>query len=189
MQHTKRGRLIVNTIIKMFILLLAAVFMAVPAMAGDSIDGAKFFSKKCKMCHAVDKKKTGPAIKSMSQDDSVLRDVISHGGKNKMMKAYGKKFSAEEIDALVEYLRSVAVPSAEAEAIDGAKLFSKKCKMCHAVDKKKTGPSLKSMHQDKSVLQDVISNGSKKKRMMKAYGKKFSPEQIDALVDYIQSVQ
>jgi len=83
----------------------------------------------------------------------------------------------------------IAAPAMAADSIDGAKLFNKKCKMCHSIDKKRTGPALKSMHQDKSVLHDVISNGSQKKRMMKAYGKKFSSEQIDALVDYIQSVQ
>ncbi|MDQ6997809.1 MAG: cytochrome c, partial [Mariprofundus sp.] len=105
-------------------------------------------------------------------------------------KAYGKKFSPEQIDALVDYIRSVQVaPSMASDGIDGAKLFSKKCKMCHAINKKKTGPSLVSMHQDESVLRDVITKGSSKKRMMKAYGKKFSPEQIEALVGYIRSVQ
>ncbi len=83
----------------------------------------------------------------------------------------------------------IAVPAMASDSIDGAKLFSKKCKMCHSVDKKKTGPALKSMHQDASVLQDVITNGSSKKRMMKAYGEKFSPGQIEALVGYIKSVQ
>jgi len=80
-------------------------------------------------------------------------------------------------------------PAIASDGIDGAKLFSKKCKMCHAVGKKKTGPSLVSMNQDDSVLRDVITNGSSKKKMMKAFGKKFSPEQIDALIGYIRSVQ
>ncbi len=83
----------------------------------------------------------------------------------------------------------VASPAMASGDIDGAKLFSKKCKMCHAVGKKKVGPALVSMHQDESVLRDVITNGSSKTRMMKAYGKKFSSEQIDALVSYIRSVQ
>lgn len=97
-----------NITIKTFILLLAASFLAVPAMASDSIDGAKLFSKKCKMCHSVDKKKTGPALISMNQDASVLQDVITNGSsKKRMMKAYGKKFSPEQIDALVTYIKSV----------------------------------------------------------------------------------
>jgi len=98
----------VSLTIKTFIVMLAAVFMAAPAMASDSIDGAKLFSKKCKMCHAVDKKKTGPALKSMNQDASVLQDVITNGSsKKRMMKAYGKKFSPEQIEALVKYIKSV----------------------------------------------------------------------------------
>lgn len=80
-------------------------------------------------------------------------------------------------------------PALASDSIDGEKLFIKKCKMCHAVDRKKTGPSLVSMNQDESVLRDVITNGSSKKRMMKAYGGKLSDEQIDALVRYIRSVQ
>jgi len=76
-----------------------------PIVAANSIDGAKLFSKKCKQCHSVDKKKAGPAIKAMSQDTTQLRDVVTNGGKG-MMKAYGKKFSVEEINALVRYMRS-----------------------------------------------------------------------------------
>lgn len=96
------------TITTRALILMAAVsFMAVPIVAADSIDGAKLFSKKCKMCHAVDKKKSGPSIKAMSQDEAQLSDVITNGGKKKkMMKGYGKKLSADEIAALVTYIRS-----------------------------------------------------------------------------------
>lgn len=95
-----------KTTIKTLILMAAVSFMAVPIVAADSIDGAKLFNKKCKMCHAVDKKKSGPAIKTMSQDEAQLSDVITNGGKKRMMKAYGKKLSADEIGALVAYIRS-----------------------------------------------------------------------------------
>jgi cytochrome c5 len=80
--------------------------VAAPVVAAGSIDGAKLFSKKCKMCDALDKKKSGPAVKAMSQDETQLRDVITNGGKVKMMKAYGKKFSSDQIDVLVAYIRS-----------------------------------------------------------------------------------
>jgi len=96
-----------NTI-KVLTALAVLGFAVSPAMASDGIDGAKLFSKKCKMCHSVDKKKTGPALVSMNQDESILRDVITNGSsKKRMMKAYGKKFSSEQIDALVGYIRSV----------------------------------------------------------------------------------
>jgi len=177
-----------KSIMKTLILMLLAVFVASPAIASATIDGAKLFSKKCKMCHALDKKKSGPAVKSMTQNESRLRAVITGGGKG-MMKAYGKKLSSAEIDALVVYLRSnqvVEEPAAMA-SIDGARLFNKKCKMCHALNKKKTGPSITSMSQDEVRLSDIITNGGK--GMMKAYGKKFSAAEIQALVVYLRSNQ
>jgi mono/diheme cytochrome c family protein len=92
--------------IKALILMAAVSGMAAPVVATNSIDGGKLFSKKCNMCHALDKRKVGPAVKSMSQDEVRLRNVITNGGKIKMMKAYGKKFSSDQIDALVAYIRS-----------------------------------------------------------------------------------
>jgi len=94
-----------NLTIKTLILMVAMSFMAVPIVSADS-GGSKLFKKKCKMCHAVDKKKSGPSIMMMSQDVDQLRNVITDGGKKKMMKAYGSKFSADEIDELVAYIRS-----------------------------------------------------------------------------------
>lgn len=83
-------------------------FTTAPVMASGDIDGVKLFSKKCKMCHAMSKNKTGPALTAMNQDEAVLRNVITNGSsKKKMMKAYGKKLSSEQIDSLVSYIRSV----------------------------------------------------------------------------------
>ena len=97
-----------KNLLKLIMALALLGFTTSPLLASDSIDGVKLFSKKCKMCHSVSKKKTGPALVSMNQDESVLRDVITNGSsKKKMMKAYGKKFSSEQIDALVGYIRSV----------------------------------------------------------------------------------
>ena len=75
-----------------------------PAIASDGIDGAKLFHKKCKMCHAIAKKKMGPAVKTMNSDAEALRSVITNG--QKRMPKFGHKFSAEEIDALVLYIQS-----------------------------------------------------------------------------------
>jgi len=97
-----------KNLLKVIMALVLLGFTTSPLMASDGVDGAKLFSKKCKMCHAIDKNKTGPSLRSMSQDDSVLRDVITNGSaKKKMMKSYGKKFSSEKIDALISYIRSV----------------------------------------------------------------------------------
>jgi mono/diheme cytochrome c family protein len=74
-----------------------------PAIASDAPDGAKIFKKKCAMCHKIDKKKVGPAVKAMNQDVEMLRSVIADG--RKMMPKYSSKLSAEEIDAVVTYLK------------------------------------------------------------------------------------
>lgn len=74
-----------------------------PVMASDVSDAAKLFNKKCKMCHAMDKKKVGPAVSSMNADAAVLRAVIADG--KKMMPKFSHKLSAEEIDALVTLIQ------------------------------------------------------------------------------------
>ncbi len=73
------------------------------AHAGD-VDGEKIFKKKCAMCHKVDKKKMGPALKDMNPDVDVLKQTVIQG--RKMMPAFGKKLSAEEIDAVVAFIAS-----------------------------------------------------------------------------------
>lgn len=85
---------------------IAALSLAAqPAMAGEGHEqGAKIFKKKCKMCHAMDRKKVGPAVTAMSTDATVLKQTISNG--RKMMPNFSKKLSADEIDAVVAYLQS-----------------------------------------------------------------------------------
>jgi len=75
---------------------------AQPAMA--EVDGAKVFSKRCTMCHAIDHKKVGPAVKDMNTDTTVLKTTITEGRKS--MPKFGSKLSEEEIDAVVKYLAS-----------------------------------------------------------------------------------
>ena len=82
---------------------LLGVFVQ-PAAASDAPDGESLFNKKCKMCHALDKKKMGPAVKTMNSDSDALRSAIADG-KNRMPK-FGGKFSADEIDALVSFIQS-----------------------------------------------------------------------------------
>jgi len=90
---------------KTFAIMIAAACLGLgstSAIAGP--DGAQIFKKKCAMCHAVDKKKTGPAVKDMNKDAAVLKDVVTNGREGKMMKGYSGKLSGEEIDAVVAFL-------------------------------------------------------------------------------------
>jgi len=42
------------------------------AMADSDINAEKIFNKTCKKCHALDKKKFGPAFKDMNKDPEVM---------------------------------------------------------------------------------------------------------------------
>ena len=91
---------------KVLIGLMAVAFcgMAASAPATAGPDAGKIFKKKCKMCHAFDKKKVGPAFKDMNKDPEVLKTTITNG--RKMMPKWGSKLSAEEIDAMVAFIQS-----------------------------------------------------------------------------------
>jgi len=93
-----------KTTAKIFTTIAAVGLLASPAFAADAPDGAKIFKSKCAMCHKIDTKKVGPAVKAMNTDAEVLRSTITDG--RKMMPKYSGKLSAEEIDAVVAYLKS-----------------------------------------------------------------------------------
>jgi len=86
----------------MMVAFTGLVFTAQSALA--AVEGEAVFNKKCKACHSYDKKKLGPALKDMNKDASALRDVIVNG--RKIMPKWGKRLSAEEIDALVVLIKS-----------------------------------------------------------------------------------
>ena len=69
-----------------------------------AVDAAALFKSKCSTCHAVDKKKMGPALKDMATDPKALRDTIANG--RNMMPKYAGKLSDEEIDALVDFIKA-----------------------------------------------------------------------------------
>jgi len=69
-----------------------------------SPDAARIFKKKCAMCHALNKKRFGPAFSSMNQDPDVLKSTITNGRKN--MPSFAKKMSGEEINAMVSFIQS-----------------------------------------------------------------------------------
>ncbi|MDQ6967154.1 MAG: c-type cytochrome [Mariprofundaceae bacterium] len=74
------------------------------AMAGNDINAKKIFSKKCKMCHSLTRKKFGPAFKDMNKDPEVLLTTITNG--RKAMPKFNKKLSSDEIAAMVSFIQS-----------------------------------------------------------------------------------
>ena len=74
---------------------------------------------------------------------------------------------------------------------DGEMIFQEKCTVCHALDSKKMGPSLKDMNKDLSFLKMAITDGidNASPFPMPAFGDTLKPAQVDALVTYISSQQ
>ncbi len=82
----------------------AAFILATAPLATAGVDAEKIFKKKCAMCHKVDKKKIGPALKDMNTDLAVLKEAITNGRKS--MPKFKKKLTGEEIDAMVAFVAS-----------------------------------------------------------------------------------
>lgn len=71
--------------------------------------------------------------------------------------------------------------------MDGGELFKKKkCGICHKIEKKGMGPSVRAMNTDPTILKAAIIDGRK---AMPSFDKKLDTEQINALLDFIQSKQ
>ena len=94
----------------------------------------------------------------------------------------------------------VLVASLPVFAADGQFVFQHHCKGCHGPDGKAntrighkvkipdfTSPAFQQKVTD-AQLKEVITNGSKKNRKMKAFKDKLSAEEIDAVVHYIRQL-
>jgi len=93
-----------ETMKKTYLILAAAACFGLTSQVAmaDGINAEKLYKSKCKMCHKIDKKKMGPAFKSMNSDPAVLKDVITNG--RKRMPKFSKKFNEEQIDAMVAFI-------------------------------------------------------------------------------------
>lgn len=78
------------------------------AMASEGIDASKIYNSKCKMCHAFDKKKIGPAFSNTNPDAAILKETITNG--RKVMPKFKNKLSDAEIDAMVKFVKSKQTP-------------------------------------------------------------------------------
>lgn len=101
--------------------LVAAVVLSLSfASAAHADEVADVYMAKCKGCHGADgRAQTKVGIKEKVADmtnadwqsrhsDEEIRQVIAEGSpKNKKMKAFKDRLTAEQIDALVKYIRQM----------------------------------------------------------------------------------
>jgi cytochrome c6 len=96
--------------------LLLSLSLATTASAENVTE---LWAAKCKSCHGSDGRAQTPTGKKesvvdmtqpawqQSQTDSDIREFISEGSpRNKKMKPYKEKLTAEQIDSLVTYIRT-----------------------------------------------------------------------------------
>ncbi|MGA2813196.1 MAG: cytochrome c [Candidatus Acidiferrum sp.] len=93
------------------------VILALPTSLRAQSDGGKLFSSNCVLCHAADGSGSSPTGKALKAKDLKSDEVqkvsdtditaVITNGKGKM-PAFGKKLKAEDIQALVVYVRSLA---------------------------------------------------------------------------------
>src|SRR5512138_1785096 len=88
--------------------------LAIPTLSFAADSGADTFKGKCAMCHGEAGAGKGkvPALSSadvQKKSDTELKETIEKGAKtpNGMMPAYGGKLAADQVDALVKYVRSL----------------------------------------------------------------------------------
>jgi mono/diheme cytochrome c family protein len=97
---------------------VAVVVQSVVASAEvPAVDAAALFKRSCAMCHGPDGRAATPAAKKMGVkdlshtelSDDQIRTVIVDGvkGAKGAMPAFGAKFSAAELDALVVHIRGL----------------------------------------------------------------------------------
>lgn len=102
--------------ISTLLLIGAALFITTAAIqAADQPDAASLYKQKCSMCHGADGKGfsalktpnfTDPKYQK-SVKDKDLADAIKDGKKGTAMPAFANKLKEDEIQALVEYIRSL----------------------------------------------------------------------------------
>src|SRR5690606_7918336 len=73
------------------------------------VDAKAIFAQKCAGCHGANGGgSVGPALSNVdARGDADIADYIVNGSPNKVMPAFGQQLKAEEVDALVLYVKTL----------------------------------------------------------------------------------
>jgi len=109
-------RVVRSTSLIAFSVLLAGVWLLMPAYQTRAKEASPTFDGKCAMCHGKDGSGNTPMGKNMkvpdlrskavqAKSDAELHDVIAKG--KGIMPQYGNQLSKQQIHELVEYIRQL----------------------------------------------------------------------------------
>jgi mono/diheme cytochrome c family protein len=94
---------------------LASAQQAEPSLSAKELAGRNLFAQSCVVCHVKTQITTaahyGPALSkaSLGGQDAIMRELISNGTPN--MPGFKYHFSADQIDSIVAYLKTLPVPA------------------------------------------------------------------------------
>ena len=181
--------------------------------------GQNLFAQNCAVCHG-DFGEGGPNPSRPSEiivpigtaeflktrDDATLRSIISQGQPNFGMSPFestnGGPLSADEVDAIVAFIRSweakppVELPPEVAAArvsLDASDVFGQLCAQCHGdkgqggIGPALNGPGFQTENTDQQIF-NTIDKGHPATPMI-AWGAVLTPEQIQGLVAYIRQLK
>jgi mono/diheme cytochrome c family protein len=189
------------------------------ASAGTPVEvGSDLFAKNCAACHGPfgeggpNPARPGDIIAPISsaeflqtRDDATLRSIISQGqpsfGMSPFGEAYGGPLTADQVDALVAFLRSwqenppVTLPpevAAPVSAVTGQQIYAQVCAQCHGpageggIGPSLVDPAFQSSKADQQIF-DAINLGHPATPMI-GWGEILSDGQIQQLVAYIRQL-
>ncbi|MBZ5545607.1 MAG: c-type cytochrome [Acidobacteriia bacterium] len=99
----------------LFLIVASLCFMALATQAEDKPAGADLFKQKCSMCHGADGKGfaalktpdfTDPKWQRSLKDKDII-ETIKNGKKGTPMPPFADKLKEDEIQELVNYIRSL----------------------------------------------------------------------------------
>jgi mono/diheme cytochrome c family protein len=197
----------------------ALVQYTLNAAGGTSLElGQRLYTENCVSCHGafgeggVNPARDGDIIAPIStaeylqtRDDATLRSIISAGQPNFGMSPFGTAFGGplddDEIDAIVQFMRSweanppVELPPdvpASTVASNGVEIFAEVCAQCH--DPLSTNfvgitlrePDFRENNSPEDIF-DTINLGHEATPMI-AWGEILTSDQISELVEFILSL-
>jgi cytochrome c oxidase cbb3-type subunit 3/ubiquinol-cytochrome c reductase cytochrome c subunit len=182
---------------------------ATPAPPLAAADGGRIYARLCATCHGPTrdgyKSDNAPSLRTTtflaSASEQFLREAITRGRVGTAMPAYGRALggplAADEVDALVTFLRAGAPPvilpgPVVGDVARGSAIYQTACVRCHGTVTQRSS----AVHLANPILLETASDGflryavaeGRAPTSMVAWKQTLGPQQIDDVVAYLRSL-